>query len=125
MSRRMSRPLAAMAFLLLGMGVAEAQTPGDWVLARYRGGPHWYPGVIQSLSGGQVLVAYDDGDREALMPGNTRPYDWAIGRRVECNFRGAGSLYPGVISSLAGARIGINYDDGDREQTNTGRCRSQ
>jgi hypothetical protein len=64
-------------------------------------------------------------DRETLSLGNVRPYDWAIGRRVECNFKGAGTWYPGVIASLAGETIGINYDDGDRERTKTGRCRSR
>jgi hypothetical protein len=57
--------------------------------------------------------------------GNLRPYEWAICRRVECNFEGAGKRYPGVIASLAGGTIGIDYDDGDRERTKTGRCRSR
>jgi hypothetical protein len=111
--------------LMLGLGGASAQTQGDWVLARYKGGAHWYPGIIQSIGGGRVTVAYDDGDKETLSLSNVRPYDWAIGRRVECNFKNAGTWYPGVIASLSGGSIGINYDDGDRERTNTGRCRSQ
>ena len=123
MNARLARCLAALAVLLCTATV-EAQTPGDWVLARYRAGPYWYPGIIQGIGGDRVTVAYDDGDRETLILGNVRPYDWAIGRRVECNFRGAGRWYPGVIASLAGGRIGINYDDGDWEQTTTGRCRS-
>jgi hypothetical protein len=42
------------------LGGAAAQTQGDWVLARYKGGAHWYPGIIQSVGGGRVTVAYDD-----------------------------------------------------------------
>ena len=30
-----------------------------------------------------------------------------------------------VIASLGGETIEINYDDGDRERTKTGRCRSK
>ena len=92
---------------------ASAQTPGDWVLARYK------------VGNGKITVAYDDGDRETLPVSAVRPYDWMIGMPVECNFKGQGQWYSGTIASLAGERIGINYDDGDRETTKTGRCRSR
>jgi hypothetical protein len=72
-----------------------------------------------------VTIRYDDGDRETVSISAVRPYDWAIGGRVECNFKGQGTWYPGRISSLAGERIGIAYDDGDKETTKTGRCRSR
>jgi len=113
------------AVLLAGLGAAGAQTTGDWVLARFKGGQFYFPGVIQSISGDRVTVAYDDGDRETLSLANVKPYNWAIGTRVECNFQGAGKWFPGVIASLAGGTVGINYDDGDKERTNTGRCRSR
>lgn len=111
--------------LIAGMGSAHAQSQGDWVLARYKGGDYWYPGIIQSKSGDSITVAYDDGDRETLSLAKVRPYNWTIGGRVECNFKGAGKWYPGQIASLAGESIGVNYDDGDKERTKTGRCRSQ
>ena len=88
-----------------------------------------YSGVVWdgtlTLSGGKITVAYDDGDRETLPVSAVRPYDWMIGMEVECNFQGQGQWYPGTISSLAGERIGIAYDDGDKETTKTGRCRSR
>ena len=111
--------------LVAGISSAQAQSKGDWVLAQYKGGNYWYPGVIQAVVGGNITVAYDDGDRETLSVNAVRPYNWAIGGRVECNFKGAGKWYPGKIASLGGETIGINYDDGDRETTKTGRCRSQ
>ena len=104
---------------------ASAQTAGDWVLARYKGGEHWYPGIVQDTNGDRATVAYDDGDRESLSLSQVRPYNWAIGGRVECNYQGGGKWYPGKIASLSGGSIGIKYDDGDSERTNTGRCRSQ
>lgn len=117
---------AAVAVLMVGgASDAVAQATGDWVLARFRGGAYWFPGIIRSVSGDRITVAYDDGDRETLPVSEVRPYNWTIGTRVECNFRGAGKWYPGVIASLGGAQLGINYDDGDRERTTTGRCRSQ
>jgi hypothetical protein len=116
---------AAACMVASGLCGAQAQTQGDWVLARYKGGAYWYPGVIQSVTGDRISVAYDDGDRETLNLADVRPYTWAIGTRVECNFQGAGKWYPGVIASLAGESVGINYDDGDRERTKTGRCRAK
>jgi hypothetical protein len=35
-------------------------------LAKYKGGGFWYPGTIQSVSGGNITIAYDVGDRENL-----------------------------------------------------------
>lgn len=104
---------------------ASAQTKGDWVLGNYKGAGYWFPGVIDSISGGKVTIRYDDGDRETVAISKVRPYDWMIGTRVECNYKGAGQWYAGKISSLAGERIGIAYDDGDKETTKTGRCRTQ
>lgn len=123
--RLVVKAAAAAALLVVTGAGASAQTPGDWVLARYKGGEHFYPGVLQTVSGDRVTVAYDDGDRETMNVGLVRPYTWAIGTRVECNFKNGGKWYPGVIASLAGAAIGINYDDGDRERTKTGLCRSK
>ncbi len=124
MKPRLTASVIACAFAA-GLGGASAQSVGDWVLARYRGGAQWYPGILRGVSGDRLTIAYDDGDRETLNVGYVRPYDWRIGGRVECNFQGAGKWYPGVISSLSGASIGINYDDGDRERTKTGLCRSR
>jgi hypothetical protein len=124
MKNSMKLGLIAMS-LVAGVSSAQAQSKGDWVLAQYKGGNYWYPGVIQAVAGGNITVAYDDGDRETLSVSAVRPYTWAIGGRVECNFKGAGKWYPGKIASLGGETIGINYDDGDRETTKTGRCRSQ
>ena len=104
---------------------ASAQTKGDWVLGNYKGAGYWFPGVIDSISGGKVTIRYDDGDRETVAISKVRPYDWMIGTRVECNYKGGGQWYAGKISSLAGEKIGIAYDDGDKETTKTGRCRTQ
>ncbi|WP_312222581.1 tudor domain-containing protein [Rhizobium rhizoryzae] len=117
---------SAVAAALLGSfsTAALAQTKGDWVLGNYKGAGYWYPGIISSVQGSKITIQYDDGDTETLAISETRPYNWAIGKKVECNFKGQGKWYPGKISSLAGEKIGIAYDDGDKETTKTGRCRS-
>ncbi|KGF68234.1 hypothetical protein LL06_17485 [Hoeflea sp. BAL378] len=103
---------------------AGAQTVGDWVLGKYQGGAYWFPGVIESIAKGTVTIRYDDGERETLGKRAVRPYDWMIGMTVECDFKGAGDWYSAKITSLAGEKIGVVYDDGSKEKTKTGRCRS-
>lgn len=105
--------------------VASAQTKGDWVLGNYKGAGYWFPGVIDSASGEKVTIRYDDGDKETVSLSEVRPYNWVIGMKVECNYKGAGDWYAGKITSLGGEKIGIAYDDGDKETTRTGRCRSR
>lgn len=121
-----------MTSMLLAAGVllstaygAGAQTVGDWVLGNYKNAGYWFPGVIEKLQGDKITVRYDDGDRENVSISAVRPYDWKIGTKVECNYKGAGDWYRGTISSLAGEKIGIAYDDGDKETTKTGRCRTK
>jgi hypothetical protein len=109
--------------LVMSLGSAQAQTAGDWVLARWKNGQYWFPGIIQSVSGDRLTIKYDDGDRETLKVNDVKPYNWTIGSRVECNFRGSG-WYAGKITALGGEKLSIAYDDGDKENTRTGRCRS-
>lgn len=115
--------LAATLTMIAGSN-ALAQTQGDWVLGNFKGAGYWFPGIVEKVGGGKVTIRYDDGDRETVALSAVRPYDWMIGMKVECNFKGQGQWYPGTIASLAGERIGIAYDDGDKETTKTGRCRS-
>jgi hypothetical protein len=117
------RSILVAGAMLAGLSGAQAQTAGDWVLARWKNGQHWFPGIIQSVSGDRLTIAYDDGDRETLSVNAVKPYTWAIGSRVECNFKGSG-WYAGKITALSAEKLSIAYDDGDKENTRTGRCRS-
>lgn len=117
--------LTAVALVGAGVSAAAAQTVGDWILGNYQGAGYWFPGVIEEIDGDDITIRYDDNDRETVGLNRVRPYDWMIGTEVECNYKGQGDWYSGTISSLAGERIGIAYDDGDTETTTTGRCRSR
>lgn len=118
--------LSAAALALTSPATAFAQNAGDWVLAQWRGGKDWYPGVVQSHVGNLVNVLYDDGTRETLTADHVRRYDWRVGTRVVCRFSN-GTWYPARITRMAadGATIAVLYDDGDSEVTQTGRCRSE
>ena len=119
-----SKTIFAAAILIASAVSASAQSKGDWVLGNYQGSGYWFPGVVAQVHDGKVTVVYDDGDRETLNRGNVKKYDWKVGSKVECNFKGLGDWYAGKITSLSGAKISIAYEDGDRETTTTGFCRS-
>ena len=119
--------LAATGMLLLCItaGPATAQSAGDRVLGHYQSSGFWFPGVISDAAGGRYTIRYDDGDVEIVSGNAVRPYNWAAGTRVDCNWKGRGTWYPGVIADANGKRLSINYDDGDRETTQTAMCRSR
>lgn len=115
-----------LAMLLLVPASVTAQNAGDWVLGRWQGGKFWFPGVVQSRSGKNVTIAYDDGTRETLHADRVRAYDWTLGTRLECRWAGGADWYAGKITGISedGTQLDIRYDDGDRERIATGGCRS-
>ena len=99
---------------------------GSWVLAQWHGGQYWFPGVVSSSTNSTVTVEFDDGSRETRPTNQVKPYNWRVGSKVQCNWKGAGEWYPGTITwaSNDGINLSIRYDDGDTEKTKTGKCRS-
>jgi hypothetical protein len=123
------RALLAAAALFLASCATIDGTPlaaGDWVVARWtEQDPNWYPAIVTGREGDDIALQYDDGDVGIQDARNVRLFDWAAGTRVECRWQGGGVWYPGVIAEMAGDRyhINVNYDDGDREATDTSKCR--
>lgn len=117
---------AAAAACLLPTTSALAQERGDWVLAPWQGSSQLFPGVIQSNNGRSLDIRFDDGTRETVAIRETRPFDWRSGTRVECRWQNGTTWYSGRITMMAqdGLTMDVAYDDGDRERTNTGRCRT-
>lgn len=102
--------------------------PGNWVLGRYRGGDYFFPGVVQHVGpDGAVTIGYDDGDRETLPAALTKPYDWAVGSRIEAIWSGNGQWYDAAIIAAHenGADLVVRFDDGIEETTLTARCRER
>ena len=126
-----SKPRQCLIAAWLGLTLLSLSTPsiaydrGDWVLGKYKNGPFWYPGVVESDRGKGVTVTYDDGDRETLSASLVKDYDWQVGSVVECRWKSGDKWYRGRITALSGDRLSIAYDDGDREKTKTGLCRSR
>lgn len=114
-----------MAVGLAAMSPASAFEAGEWVLGQWKGGEYWFPGIVKGASAGKVTVRYDDGELETRPANQIKPYDWRVGTRVECNFQGQGKWYAGQIAALDAEKARVHYDDGDKETTTTGRCRSR
>lgn len=113
------------ALAMAAPSMALAQQPGDWVLAQWHGGAQWFPGVIQSRDGDMIRIGYDDGTFETRPVNQTKPYDWRVGSKVECRWTD-GQWYGAKITqaSADGLSIDVLFDDGDRQHTQTGKCRS-
>ncbi len=119
--------LAAALTTGLSLGItpnaAVAQRAGDRVLGQWSDG-FWYPARIQSVDGSRIRLIYDDGDLGTVGPNQIRAINWGVGSRLQCNWQNRGTYYSGTIAQRQGDSIFVNYDDGDREQTVIGRCRS-
>lgn len=68
---RWTRLLLALSCLVFATA-ASAYQRGDWVLAKFKNGPFWFPGVVERDTGRSVTVVYDDGDKEQTKTGLCR-----------------------------------------------------
>jgi hypothetical protein len=114
---------AILAASMLG-APAMAQNVGDWVLSQSHGSVQYFPGVVAARDGNTVTVRFDDGTVERRPANLIRAFDWRAGSHVECRFTD-GQWYGATITRLAsdGLTVSVRYDDGDTQNTNTGRCR--
>ncbi|GAB4214573.1 MAG: hypothetical protein OHK0012_12880 [Synechococcales cyanobacterium] len=85
----------------------------------------WYPATVTSSQGDRIRLQFDDGDVATVAPSQVRSITWRPGTRLQCNWLNRGTYYSGVIAQMNGNSIYVHYDDGDREQTVIGRCRSR
>lgn len=103
---------------------AGGQNAGDWVLSQWHGSTQYFPGVVPARDDNTVRVRFDDGSVEDRPANLVRPFDWRAGSHVECRFTD-GEWYGATITRIGSDRLtlAVRYDDGDTQNTNTGRCR--
>ena len=109
---------------------------GDRVSCNWQREGSQYTGRVDLILGQKIRVLYDEGDEELTIPslcravssgagGGVATDGFAPGARVQCNWKSIGIYFPGTVSSRNGNRLQILYDDGDREETTTGHCRTR
>ena len=99
--------------------------PGSDVLAPWLNEPNFYPAVVIGVdAAGIAHVAYWEGDIANVPVATLRPATYAVGERVEANWKNKGQYWPGVILQRIGAAVQIQYDsDGTIEWTTFAKCR--
>ena len=85
----------------------------NWVIAKYKDG-EWYPArIAKRHQGGQLDVAYDDGDFEE---GVARENVLSVGSRLIANVNGKGfkgCYVEGVLKTInADGSCAVRFDDG-------------
>lgn len=127
------KALSTLRCAVFAMGVcllpasAIAQNVGDWVLSPYQGSRMMFPGVVESRSGPNITIRFDDGDVETRPASTVRRYDWAVGSKISCRWTD-GNWYHATIQAVGsdGYSLRVRYDDdGVVQNTKTGRCRTR
>lgn len=95
---------------------------GDRVIGQWSDG-EWYPATVKSSDRNGYKLTFDDGDTAVVTKHQIHPFNWRNGSRVQCKWQNGSLYYTGVIASINGRSLNINYDDGDRETTTTQACR--
>ncbi len=121
----MKKLILGLLGLLLATTSAFAYQPGEWVLANTATGPTGTPAWCSRTTMAASPSPMTTVTAKPCPPGLVKNYSWQVGTRVECNWKGGGKWFGGRITALRGGAVSIHYDDGDRENTATGRCRSR
>jgi hypothetical protein len=106
-------------------GAGSSLSVGQRVIAQYKGGKFWFVGRVASIEGGQIGIAYLDGDSAAVPASAVMPFDWGVGTAISCNWKRSNKWYTGKITAIDGDNIHMSYDDGDQEDTSIAYCRTE
>lgn len=126
LSSSISKGLLAIGLCLTPVA-ASAQNVGDWVLSPFQGSRMLFPGVVESRSGPNITIRFDDGDVETRPASTVRFYDWRAGSKVSCLWTDGNWYHATILSTGAdGYTLRVRYDDdGVVQNTKTGRCRTR
>jgi hypothetical protein len=89
---------------------------GDRVLACWYD-LFWYPGLIVTVDGRRIQVAYDDGDQALVTLDQVQPLTLGVGDQVLCRWQNGPEYMPAEIIKQEGDRYFVHYDDGKEEWT--------
>lgn len=98
---------------------------GTRIFGKWKGGNCWFPGRIDEVDGKRYFIRYNDGDTEWIASSKLIQKDKSLkplkmeklkkGVRIIGNWRNNGKWYPSQIMEMAGDKLLVKYDDGDKE----------
>ena len=94
------------------------------ILAYWNDG-YWYPARITSIQDSEFSVQYDGGGTASMGPYHISKIDWGRNTQIHCKWQNGETWYPASIVSMTWPNLVVQYGDGQKEATITGRCRSQ
>lgn len=104
--------------LSIGMETQDGFHVGEMVFARWVHDGYWYLAEIKQIKDNSFYIRYlVDGKKERVSLSQLAKNELMTGDRIDGNWKGQGRYYPGVISSINGDRLNVQYDDGDTEET--------
>jgi hypothetical protein len=97
---------------------------GERVLARYRRGRRFFPGVVARASRTYCIRYHDDEVERRVLAYSIRPVQrgekrgdvFVLGQRVEAKYGHNGRYYCGKVVAVEDSKYTVLYDDGDREE---------
>lgn len=96
---------------------------GARVLAGRQNEAYLYPATVRWLDGDKVAVDFDDGDQGWVNAAKLIPLNLEVGDRVFARMPVGHNYSPARITRIEGAKIHIEYDDGEPEWTSAGMLR--
>ena len=108
--------IIAVMFLTAHSGTfADEAKPGDKVAAKWSDGGH-YLATVTAVSGGQLAVLFDDGDKATVGAADllrvSRNANFAAGDRVLAAWKIA-RMFPGTVTAKTEFTVTVKWEDGD------------
>lgn len=102
----------------------KARAPGDFVLAKFKGGANWYPAQVLRIAGNLVTVQYATGIQESLPTALVGDLTWKVGSYIEC--KATSTVYVPVTVTAVRPSYGLDVvgNDGKPRQISMRSCRT-
>lgn len=102
----------------------RTRAPGDFVLAKFKGGANWYPAQVLRVAGNLLTLQYATGVQESLPSALVADLTWKTGSYIECKVT-TGAFQPVTITAMRpGYMLDVVGNDGRPRQVSMRTCRT-